>query len=65
MGTTQAQLHSVVPYQLGDCLKDRSGRSDSEKLILVECPLCRMDPTRPRYFFDENEKRPQHFVGHP
>jgi len=64
MGTTQAQLHSVVAYQLGDCLRDTSS-STSEKLILVECPICRIDPTRPRYFFDETEKRPSHFVGHP
>jgi len=69
MSTTQATLDDretfVRPYQLGDCLTDRSTRTDSEKLILDECPLCRTDPTRPRYFFDEHENRPQHFVAHP
>jgi hypothetical protein len=58
--TQQAKLHPVVPYELGDCLRDTSARGDSTKLILSECPLCRTDPTRPRYWFGEHESRPKH-----
>jgi hypothetical protein len=65
MGTTQQTFREfgVHHYQLGDCLKDISS-SSSEKLILVECPLCASDPTRPRYHFDDHESRPKHFEAH-
>jgi hypothetical protein len=59
----QARLgqYGVDPYELGDCLRDTATNSSSKKLILRECPLCRMDPTRPRYPFADGEKRPDHF----
>jgi len=51
----------VHRYALGDCLRDTATASSGAKLILTECPLCRMDPHRPRYHFEDGEKRPDHF----
>ena len=61
MSTTQTALnqYGADEFELGDCLRDTANGS-STKLILVECPLCRVDPTRPRYHFGTHESRPKH-----
>ena len=63
MSTTQQTLTDTdsTDFERGDCIVDKSDRPDSEKLILVECPLCRADPDRSRYHFDRHESRPAHF----
>jgi len=63
MSTTQQTLGDTdsTDFERGDCIVDKSNRPDSEKLILVECPICRADPDRPRYHFDTHESRPAHF----
>lgn len=46
----------VHEYELGDLL-----RQDGSKLHLTECPFCAMNPNRPRYLFERQESRPDHF----
>jgi hypothetical protein len=53
--------HSVHDFGRGDLLEDTSNGS-SPKYILSECPICASDPNKPRYFFDEQESRPNHFA---
>jgi hypothetical protein len=54
---TTLEHYGTHPYQLGDLLRE----GPSGKLSLSECPLCRMDPERPRYHFSAQESRPKHF----
>ena len=61
MATTQATLdetarYEVVDYDVGDLL-----RREGHRVYLRECPICRTDPTRPRYHFGRQENRPRHF----
>lgn len=59
--TTLGQQYPTPDYRLGDLTRtDGSGRTCTVKL--VECPLCRVDPYRPRHHFDAQESRADHFA---
>jgi hypothetical protein len=57
---TTLEHYGTHPYQLGDLLRE----GPSGKLSLTECPICRMDPERPRRFFAQQESRPEHIATH-
>jgi len=52
MATTQTQLgqYGRYDYERGDLLQD-TGTGRGIKLSLTECPLCAIDPSRPRHEF--------------
>lgn len=55
--------YEVLDYDLGDLLVDTATGSNSQKLSLVECPMCATDPQRPRYHFREQESRAAHIAA--
>jgi len=61
MATTQTRLgqYGRYEYELGDLLED-TGTGRAVKLSLTECPLCAVDPFRPRYRFDRHASIAHH-----
>jgi len=61
MATTQTRLgqYGRYEYEQGDLLED-TGAGRAVKLTLTECPLCAVDPSRPRHPFGRHASIAHH-----
>jgi hypothetical protein len=61
MAITQTRLgqYGRYEYELGDLLEDM-GSGRAVKLSLTECPLCAVDPSRPRHSFRRHASTAHH-----
>jgi hypothetical protein len=61
MATTQTRLGQYGRYEYGqgDLLRD-TGTGRAVKLSLTECPLCAVDPSRPRHSFERHASTAHH-----